>query len=149
MQISSIQNGSISMASPVSRGAGFVYYDPQDANRDGTVSPAESLAYSLKYPVAGALDLLKSQTSALASPKALNFAYHDPMDANQDGLVSPAEENAYALEHPELEALKRLRTGENAKVASQPGTPSAGQYTKAGKMSGMAQPSSRLVDLFA
>lgn len=58
------------------RAHAFSFFDPMDTNRDGYVSPMESLRYAQTNPAV------------------------DPKDRNLDGRVSPAEEWAYELAHP-------------------------------------------------
>ena len=76
MQIGSVQAKTSSLIVQPAKTANRGYYDPADTNKDGVVSAAEALAYSLTHPqfnahkAANTAASHNAQTSAIHSPPA-------------------------------------------------------------------------------
>jgi len=85
-------------------------YDKKDANKDGTVSAAEELAYDIAHPTedsSGADTTASASTEDTASSGSKNSAKssatasktYDKKDTNKDGTVTAQEQLDYAMKH--------------------------------------------------
>lgn len=87
MQVGSVQAKTTNLlpqSAQPARTSSFAYYDPADTNKDGIVSGAEALAYSLAHPQLGAH---KAASSASTHP-AQASTVHPPAAYTQRATLN-------------------------------------------------------------
>jgi hypothetical protein len=93
MQVGSVQAKTTSLIIQPAKKADRGYYDPADTNKDGVVSSAEALAYSLTHPqfsthkAASTASTHAAQTSAVHSQAAYTQRATTNRTQSQHGLL--------------------------------------------------------------